>query len=80
MTAEDKGRANARPIGAPATTRCTEASDLGWGPGVWPESVDHYENGVGARFTRDYYQYDGDGDLLYVVYQADAVTLRVYND
>jgi len=54
----------------------TEASQLDWPPGTWPESFAH----DGATFTRER-AVRSDGELVAVVYHgSDGRVLEVLND
>jgi len=58
------------------TREITEASQLGWPPGRWPENFTH----DGAEFVRDCDVRHG-GELVAVVYRSkDGRELEVLND
>lgn len=63
-------------------TFTTEASDLGWRPGYYPDSVSlkSHRTGVVRTFTFARYERDRDGDVQAVVYYSRGLILRVFND
>lgn len=60
---------------------CTEASDLGWRPGEWPEQFNVPGLGNGLPFLYHYRKVK-DGDLQLVSYrQANGcVDITIFND
>ena len=58
----------------------TEASDLGWRPGEWPEQFTH----EGKQYLRrePFFQYEGtpDQDLAGFWYESDGRQVKIFND
>jgi hypothetical protein len=54
------------------------ASDLSWGPGVWPENFMYQDRTVVRTQCR---QWSAEGDLEWVLYQdAEGNDFKVFND
>jgi hypothetical protein len=67
----------AHPLDNRRSIYCSEASDIGWGAGVWP--VSFYWNGI--LFNRGAACLGKEDELLYVAYVGiNGDIIKVWND